>query len=180
MYLFNIEIKARSNNIDFIRRTLCNLNAEFRGKDHQVDTYFVVKKGRLKIREGDIERCLVYYEREDKAIPKESEVFLYTMDSTKELKDILLQLFDVMVIVDKVREIYYISNVKFHLDSLVSLGNFVEIEVINDGENRDSTNMTKQCRYYMEKLKITDNDLINVSYSDMLLVGHHRKANETQ
>ena len=63
----NIEIKARSNNQDRIRDILKSKNADFKGIDHQIDTYFNVPKGRLKLREGNIENNLIFYERKNQA-----------------------------------------------------------------------------------------------------------------
>ncbi|MBI2551085.1 CYTH domain-containing protein [Candidatus Uhrbacteria bacterium] len=61
----NIEIKARCQNQDAIREILRSRGAVFKGTDHQIDTYFRTPKGRLKLREGNIENVLVFYERED-------------------------------------------------------------------------------------------------------------------
>jgi adenylate cyclase class IV len=58
---FNIEIKARCNDLDKIRSILKTKNALFKGVDNQVDTYFNSKIGRLKLREGNIESNLIYY-----------------------------------------------------------------------------------------------------------------------
>lgn len=55
----NIEIKAKSNNQDKIRNILKSNNAEFKGIDHQIDTYFKAIIGRLKLREGEIENHLI-------------------------------------------------------------------------------------------------------------------------
>jgi len=62
----NIEIKAKCNDQEKIRSVLKSRNADFKGTDHQIDTYFKVNNGRLKLREGNIENFLVFYEREDK------------------------------------------------------------------------------------------------------------------
>jgi adenylate cyclase class IV len=53
MTQLNIEIKAKSNNQDWIKEVLKTHHAEFKGVDHQVDTYFKVNVGRLKLREGN-------------------------------------------------------------------------------------------------------------------------------
>ena len=73
----NIEIKARCARTDAIRRMLKQRRADFKGVDHQVDTYFRCAHGRLKLREGNIECSLVYYDREDTAGPKRADVILY-------------------------------------------------------------------------------------------------------
>ena len=49
----NIEIKARCSNQETIGEILKSKNANFKGTDHQIDTYFKVKQGRLKLREGE-------------------------------------------------------------------------------------------------------------------------------
>ncbi len=51
----NIEIKAKSDNLDEVRAILQMHKADFKGLDHQIDTYFNVPFGRLKLREGNIE-----------------------------------------------------------------------------------------------------------------------------
>ncbi len=55
----NIEIKARCTEHDRIRDLLKARQARFVGEDHQVDTYFRTSHGRLKLREGSIERNLI-------------------------------------------------------------------------------------------------------------------------
>jgi predicted adenylyl cyclase CyaB len=74
----------------------------------------------------------------------------------------------VLVVVDKEREIYFIDNVKFHLDKVKNLGNFVEIEAI-DNKNIGKEKLLKQCNEYMKLFSIDKKDLIAESYSDMLL-----------
>ena len=73
----NIEIKAKSNNQDKIREILKSKNANFKGIDHQIDTYFKVNNGRLKLREGKIENHLIHYQRENKKGPKQSNIILF-------------------------------------------------------------------------------------------------------
>src|SRR4051812_43904611 len=86
---------------------------------------------RLQLREGNIENCLVYYERENRAGPKQSDVSLFPVVPDSALKDILSQSLGVLVVVEKQREIYFIDNLKFHIDVVENLGSFVEIEAID-------------------------------------------------
>lgn len=74
----NIEIKAKCSQPDKIRDFLKSQSAEFKGVDHQIDTYFKVNKGRLKLREGNIENNLIYYERENKQGPKQCYFILFS------------------------------------------------------------------------------------------------------
>ncbi|MFO0468690.1 MAG: adenylate cyclase, partial [Bacteroidota bacterium] len=57
-----IEIKARCSNPSKVRQLLLQQpNIQFIGVDEQVDTYFKIPSGRLKLREGNIENSLIYY-----------------------------------------------------------------------------------------------------------------------
>ena len=64
-----VDIKARCNNLDTIRKILQSKNADFKGVDHQTNTYFKINHGRLKLREGIIENYLIHYQREKKEGP---------------------------------------------------------------------------------------------------------------
>lgn len=165
----NIEIKARTSDSGLIKEILRSRNAYFKGLDHQIDTYFNVNQGRLKIREGNIENHLVYYNRRNQEGPKQSDVTLFDFDSDSSLKEILTNSLGILTVVDKKREIYFIDNVKFHIDEVKNLGNFVEIEAINDKGFFSKEKLLEQCNYYLDLFKISDSDLISCSYSDLLI-----------
>ena len=163
----NIEIKAYCPDPERVAEILRDHKADYKGKDHQVDTYFQVNDGRLKLREGNIENNLIYYKRDDQAGPKKSEVVLYPVGEDRSIKKILTKVLGIMVVVDKQRHIYFIDNVKFHIDHVQGLGNFVEIEAI--GEKGEEAALDQQCKHFMEVLHIKNGDLIVDSYSDLLL-----------
>jgi adenylate cyclase, class 2 len=165
----NIEIKAKSNNQDTIREILKSKNADFKGVDHQIDTYFKVDNGRLKLRQGKIENYLIYYQRENKEGPKQSDVILFKSDPESSLKEILTKALGILVVVDKKREIYFIDNVKFHLDAVKDLGRFVEIEAIDNEGTIGKDRLLEQCQFFLDLFEISKEDLISVSYSDLLL-----------
>ena len=166
----NIEIKAITNNLDGIREKLNINNAEFKGADHQTDTYFNVRNGRLKFRGGNIENYLIYYDREDKMGPKQSGVTLYKYSSKSNLKDILTRSLGILVVVEKQREIYFIENVKFHLDTVAGLGTLVEIEATDHNGSFTKDTLLRQCNQYLDLFGIHQEDLIPDSYSDLLLL----------
>lgn len=169
MAYINIEIKARSNNQEQIREILKSRNADFKGIDHQIDTYFKVSLGRLKLRQGKIENHLIYYQRENKQGPKQSDVVLFKSDPKSSLKEILTKALGILVVVDKKREIYFIDNVKFHIDTVEDLGTFVEIEAIDSDGTIGKAKLLKQCQFYLDLFEVSQKDLISVSYSDLLL-----------
>lgn len=165
----NVEIKAKCNNQEAIREYLKTNNADFKGIDHQIDTYFNVPNGRLKLREGEIENFLIHYERSDQEGPKQSKVTLYTLQPDSTLKEVLTKALGILVVVDKKREIYFIDNVKFHVDVVESLGTFMEIEAIDKDGSLGEDKLNEQCNQYLQEMGIRDEDLISVSYSDLLL-----------
>lgn len=164
-----IEIKAKCVDQSRIREILTSHHAFFKGTDHQIDTYFKVNQGRLKLREGNIENHLIYYERENTATPKKSEVTLFKTEPGSSLKPILTQSLGILVVVDKQREIYFIDNVKFHIDSVKQLGTFIEIEAIDDNSSIGKDKLREQCQHYLDLFQINSADLISHSYSDLLL-----------
>ena len=170
MQRINIEIKARCSHPEEIRDLLEKQQAEFIGTDPQVDTYFNVPNGRLKLREGRIENALIHYHRTDQAGPKRSDISLYkTQPRSGELKEVLTAALGVIAVVSKRRQIYFIENVKFHLDEVQHLGNFVEIEAIDRDGSIGEEKLRQQCQYYLDLFKITDKDLVEVSYSDLAM-----------
>lgn len=170
MGFVNIEIKARCHNPDFVREYLNGQGADFIGTDHQRDTYFNVPFGRLKLREGNIENNLIFYQRSDKAGPKQSDFILTPVTDAASLKETLSLALGVKVVVEKQREIYFIDNVKFHIDAITQVGIFVEIEAGNKTQPLSLEELRRQCDMYVEALGIRDEDLLESSYSDMLLL----------
>jgi len=170
-----VEVKARCKNQDEIRGYLKEHHADYKGIDHQVDTYFNIPKGRLKLREGKTENFLIYYERLDKEGPKQSKVALFASEPGSTLKEVLAKALGVLAVVDKKREIYYIENVKFHVDVVEGLGTYVEIEAIDMDANIEKDKLNEQCQKYINDMGIRDQDLIAVSYSDLLLKKLGRK-----
>ena len=169
MSILNIEIKAKCSEPSVIRKILKSRNADFKGIDHQIDTYFHARNGRFKMREGSIEYSLVFYDREDIAGPKRSDVIYYHPRKTDPIKQQLLKSVGELVIVDKQREIYYIDNIKFHIDSVKDLGSFVEIEAIDRTGDIGAEKLYIQCEEYLKLFRIPEADLLTNSYSDMLL-----------
>jgi adenylate cyclase, class 2 len=164
-----IEIKARHQDLDRVREYLESNGAEFKGLDHQVDTYFQVQSGRLKLREGTIENSFIFYDRPIQGAPKRSDVVLSRPSDPEELKAVLIASLPVRVVVDKQREIYFIDNVKFHIDDVNELGQFVEIEAIDASGERTEAELLQQCEFYMTELGVRSENLVPESYSELLL-----------
>ena len=169
MPILNLEFKAKTNNLNAAENILQQHHPVFIGEDHQVDTYFNVSNGRMKLREGNIENALIHYERENTAGSKSSQVILYQHQPDKNLKDILTQALGIKAVVDKKRKIYFISNVKFHFDTVQGLGTFIEVEAIDKDGIIGKEKLQEQCDFYAALLKISSEDFMAVSYSDMIM-----------
>jgi adenylate cyclase, class 2 len=170
MAFLNVEIKARCDHPEQVRQYLVTHHADFKGVDEQTDTYFNVPIGRLKLRQGNIENNLIYYERSDQPGPKDSHFRLLKTNDPETLKSILTDSLGIKVVVRKKREIYYLQNVKFHIDTVEGLGSFMEIEAGNLLADLPKEKLLGQCEYYLKAFSIRDEELIKISYSDMLML----------
>lgn len=169
MKVLNVEIKAQCENPDRIRSILKEQEADFKGTDHQIDTYFEVPQGRLKLRRGTIEQNLIFYRRPNSKTPKASDINLVPAEHPQKLHGLLTNALPPLAVVDKQREIYFIDNVKFHIDRVKELGNFIEIEAIDQDGSIGEDKLRGQCQYYLELLDISEEQLVAESYSDLLL-----------
>ena len=165
----NFEFKARVRELAEFENKLLALKPKYIGSDHQIDTYFNVSKGRLKLREGNIENALIHYDRADLSSAKLSEILLYQHAPDATLKQILVHQLGIKVVVDKERKIYFIDNVKFHFDTVKGLGTFIEVEAIDDSNAFATETLQKLCEYYFQFFGLNKEDLVGRSYSDLML-----------
>ena len=169
MTILNFEFKARTSDLKNLEDQLLLLNPKFIGEDNQTDIYFNVTRGRLKLREGNIENSLIWYERQNITGAKQSDVLLYQHNPDKTLKDILIKIHGIKVVVDKTRRIYIVDNVKFHFDTVRELGTFIEVEAIDNNGKIGIQKLKEQCNKYAKLFNIQSRDYISFSYSDMVL-----------
>jgi len=163
----NYEFKARLKSDAGVRAALKNLRARYIGTDHQVDTYFHVPAGRLKIREGRIENALIFYQRTNAARARRSKIEMMLLPPRNSIRAILSAALGVRVVVDKRRQIYFVGNVKIHLDRVRGLGNFVEVEAISRGGS--VAKVRDQARKFQKLFGIKTSDIMPESYSDLMM-----------
>ena len=161
----NYELKARLKEESTVRAALKRLRARYVGTDHQVDTYFCVPRGRLKVREGRIENALIYYERPDSPRARRARIEMVLLPRRNSVKAILARALAVLVVVDKRREIYLVGNVKIHLDRVRGLGKFVEVEAVS--RSGGLAKIRQQARKFQKLFGIAPSDLVGQSYSDL-------------
>ncbi len=164
----NIEIKAKYSDLKHAEGLSNKIGAQFQWRRKQVDTYFNVNQGRLKLREAENEAAeLIGYFRENITESRESRYHRLAVENSEELKMMLSENLGVSIVVSKIRMLYLYKNIRIHLDEVDKLGNFVEFEgVLNKGENEPDT---KQCLDDLQaRFEIGRIDLVSVSYSDLL------------
>jgi adenylate cyclase, class 2 len=171
--ILNYEFKARIRHEERIRATLKKLGARFAGTDHQVDTYFSVPRGRLKVREGNIENALIFYRRVNKRRARRSDVLLVKLEPGNSMRQLLAAVFGVLAVVDKRREIYFVRNVKIHLDRVHGLGRFVEVEAMARSKVQSRRlkieRLRRQALQFQKLLRVRRRDIVPQSYSDLVL-----------
>ena len=169
----NVEFKARMRDEKWVRAALKCLHPRVAGTDHQVDTYFNTPTGRLKLRQGNIENALIFYQRQNTARVRPSKVLLCEFSDPAQawkLKKVLASALGVAAVVDKVREIYFVGNVKIHLDRVRGLGKFLEVEAfVQKGSLRHGRRKAEQMK---QMFGVLPEDVLPHSYSDMILRHH--------
>jgi predicted adenylyl cyclase CyaB len=165
-----VELKAKVDDLAPIRKTLTQHGADRIGVFHQIDTYYKVPKGRLKLREvkDKVDGELIYYEREDIAKPKRSFDFILKIPQSQVFKQILEQIMETKNIVDKIREIYHYKGIQIHLDKVKDLGSFVEFEYMTSQNPEQRKRDCLKLEKLRERLKIGSQRLESLSYSDLI------------
>lgn len=90
--------------------------------------------------------------------------------SASALTGVLENALGVLVTVDKQREIYFLENVKFHIDQVGQPGSFVEIEAIDEDSSIGIKKLREQCEYYMQQFDILPQDLITFRPSFRIII----------
>jgi len=167
----NLEIKARIENLTAARRVAERVATERLGVQHQVDTYFVCRHGRLKLRQIDgLSAQLVWYCRPDEPGPKPSEYHLVPVSNPETLKAALSAALGVARVVRKRREIFLVENVRIHLDEVERLGTFLEFEAVLDQQS-DQTGAEQSASQLLGRLLaefgVGAESLVSRSYGEM-------------
>lgn len=137
----------------------------------QVDTFFKVSHGRLKLRRlaaGYAE--LIHYFRPDQAEPKLSEYSIVPTSQPDLLRELLKLALGMQGEVRKRRWLYLVGQARIHLDEVDRLGTFLEVEVVlQPGQTvAEGEQIAETLR---RQLEVRDEDLIEVAYLDLMAPG---------
>ncbi len=166
----NVELKAADRDPEATAAGCLALGATDRGELHQTDTYFLVRRGRLKLRTDESAAELIAYRRPDHPEATESTYVLAPVSAPDELAHALDAALGTVVIVSKRRRLFLWEGVRIHLDEVDGLGSFVEFEAVLPDAGDAETARGKVARLRAE-LGIEGDALISAGYADLLLDG---------
>ena len=163
----NLEIKAAVASLAPVRSRLRALEGAARHAVlRQTDSYFRVPRGRLKLRVVGASRGgeLIAYLRPDKSAARSSEFQRMRAPDAAGTRRLLDRMLGPRACVRKRREVWLYRNARIHLDTVESLGRFIEIEVV-------VTEGMAQARALMKELRavlgISTKDLVAGSYGEL-------------
>ena len=164
----NIEIKARARDFNAIRSRAKALSEDREQVIQQVDTFFNSEKGHLKLRELGRERAqLIYYERPDQGGPKRSDYHIFETGDPDNLRTTLSLALGTRGVVRKTRYLYLAGQTRIHLDDVIGLGQFIELEVVLRPDQSDAEGQTIALDL-MSKLGVDKSDLLEGAYMDLI------------
>jgi adenylate cyclase class 2 len=137
------------------------------GIQHQIDTYFPVPHGRLKLREiVDVRAELIWYDRSDQAQSRKSDYRLTPITHPAELKASLTAALGLRGQVIKRRHVLLWHNVRIHLDEVKDLGSFIEFEAVISAEEDEALGHTR-LKHLCDVLHLKERDYLDRSYADL-------------
>lgn len=163
----NVEIKARASDPVALAARARILGETPPETLHQRDTFFACRHGRLKLRElasGGGE--LIWYERRDVAGSRRSDYRVVPIADPAALRDLLGLAQGVTQVVEKTRTLWIVGQTRIHLDEVVGLGSFVELEVVLEDGQAESDGH-RIAAELMASLGITATDLLGRAYAEM-------------
>lgn len=163
----NVEIKARLADPVSFRAHVERLADKGPTVLEQEDVFFHSRRGRLKLRKEGSSSELIYYERADMSGPAESQYFIESFADPATIEAMLSIALEIRGTVQKSRRLYKIGSTRVHIDEVLGLGSFVELEVELDPIQSTSEGETT-ARELMKSLELSEEDLVAESYIDLL------------
>ncbi len=166
----NVEFKAELRDPELAVGLVRRLGASHIGVLHQVDTYFRVPDHRLKKRVAEMDGHpepveYIRYERADRSQPKISKFSILSESEAHKMYG--TNPMPIRVVVEKMRDLWMIDTVRFHLDEVVGLGHFIEIEALVSPRQSVAKCHVRIANYRRHLMPVLG-EMIAHSYSDML------------
>jgi predicted adenylyl cyclase CyaB len=163
----NLEFKARIDDPKPLMRRARAFGFDLWGDLRQTDTYFEVPHGRLKLRETAGHQAeLIFYHRDEEGSNRASDYEIAHSAEPDALRELLTHALGVLAVVKKRRTLLSLDASRIHLDNVEGLGQFLEFEVIVDGDE----DVAKQSiDWLIHELGFEWGDCIRASYLDLTL-----------
>lgn len=162
----NLEIKCVYKSLARARDIARRIGASSKGTLRQIDTYFKVKSGRLKLREINGQQFeLIYYYRPDARSSRYSHCTIVRLEEPSAAKSLFRSLLGVSVIVRKKRTLFLYKNARIHIDSVERLGTFIEFEVVVKRGKKQARDLMQ---FLMKEFGVNQKMLLGGSYSDLI------------
>jgi len=165
----NVEVKLRCADLERARELARALGARGAGVEHQIDTYFCTRRGRLKLRERPPAPAeLIAYQRPDVSGARRPDYQILHAADPAGLRALLTELLGVHATVAKRREILLLDNVRIHLDRVEGLGDFLELEAVFDGSADSERRQHANVEHILAKLELAQVERIATSYEALI------------
>lgn len=166
----NLELKAAYADLARAEQIAVQSGAAPRGDLHQIDTYYHVAEGRLKLREiNQAGGELIFYRRPEADATRLSDYYTAPVADCDAMGKLLALSLGVRKRVEKTRRLYLYRGARIHLDRVANLGTFVEFEVpVQAGEPGAEEAARRLMDELMGAFGIGADDAIRASYSDLL------------
>ncbi len=126
----NLEIKASLTGKEVAVAQALRMGAVHAGSIHHVDVYFKTTTGRLKLRTIDgVHSELIFYERGEGSDQRLSQFERYPVEHPGQLRRMLERAYAVRGVIEKERNLWMYGQTRIHIDEVLNLGSFLEIEV---------------------------------------------------
>ncbi|MGH7551287.1 MAG: class IV adenylate cyclase [Gemmatimonadota bacterium] len=164
----NLELKASVHDLGETRERVRIAGARLQGTERQVDRYFQVSGGHVKLRQSSLDGAhLVVYRRPEAGVVREARFHRLPVSDPDGLAGTLTALLGAGATVEKAREVWWWEDVRIHLDQVDGLGSFVEFEARMDRIG-DRTEADRRIASLRERLGIESEDVVNRSYEEMI------------
>jgi adenylate cyclase class IV len=134
----NLELKARLDDPERATEALRRLEAVQAGEVFQVDTYFQVARGRMKLREETGTTAeLIFYDRPNGGPSRWSDFSTTPVLDPATMKAVLTAALGIQGTTTKRRQVFLWNECRIHLDDVEGMDLFLEFEVMSAGDETD-------------------------------------------
>lgn len=164
---YNYEFKAYYNDLQKAEKICSDMGAKKIRTNAQIDTYFSVKHGKLKIREDNNQFSLIYYKRLNTAKARSCNYEKVDLTDQKEvLFTILNEALGEISRVKKERISFVTEQAIINIDKFDLIGNFVEVEVLME-KTKSKEEAVLLAKELQTKLEVRSSDIVSFSYADL-------------